>query len=129
MPRRERSLSSRWRGLVAGIVEETVAAMHTPASELIAWFGPAISQLCFEVGPEVKEAFMAADAGAGPAFAQNDRGRWQADLYLLATQRLRGAGVTEIFGGGLCTYTDAARFYSYRRNAATGRMLSFVYRP
>jgi len=118
-----------WRGLAAGIVEKTVAAMHTPARELIAWFGPAISQPSFEVGAEVKDAFLAADTGAGAAFTQNDRGRWQADLYLLATQRLRGAGVTEIFGGGLCTYSDAARFHSYRRDGTSSRMLSFVYRP
>ena len=118
-----------WRGLVAGIVEETVAAMHTPAQELIAWFGPAISQPCFEVGAEVRDAFLAVDADARAAFTQNDRGRWQADLYRLARQRLRGAGVTEVFGGGLCTYTDATRCYSYRRDGTTGRMLSFVYRP
>jgi len=118
-----------WRGLVAGIVEQTVAAMHTPADELIAWFGPAISQPSFEVGEEVRDAFLTATAEAGVAFIQNDRGRWQADLYLLATQRLRTAGVSRTFGGGLCTAVDAARFYSYRRDGSSDRMLSFVYRP
>ncbi|MDH3267029.1 MAG: peptidoglycan editing factor PgeF [Gammaproteobacteria bacterium] len=117
-----------WRGLAAGIVEETIAAMRTPAHELISWFGPAISQAAFEVGAEVREAFLDADATASAAFAQNHRGRWQANLYLLASQRLRRAGVTGIHGGGLCTYRDAERFYSYRRNGATGRLVSFVYR-
>lgn len=118
-----------WRGLVGGIVEATVAAMRAPAGELITWFGPAISQAAFEVGAEVRDAFLAADAAAGLAFTRNDRGRWQADLYLLASQRLRRAGVSEVHGGGLCTYDDAEQFYSYRRDGTTGRLLSFVYRP
>jgi hypothetical protein len=118
-----------WRGLAAGIAEKTVAAMRTPADELIAWFGPAISQAAFEVGDEVRAEFLAADAAAGDAFVRNDRGRWQADLYQLAAQRLRAAGVADINGGGFCTYADAERFYSYRRDGTSGRMLSFVYRP
>ena len=118
-----------WRGLAAGIAEKTVAAMRTPAQGLIAWFGPAISQAAFEVGGEVRDQFVAADAAASAAFVRNDRGRWQADLYQLAAQRLRAAGVTDISGGGFCTYADAERFYSYRRDGTSGRMLSFVYRP
>lgn len=118
-----------WRGLAAGIAEKTVAAMRTPAHELIAWFGPAISQAAFEVGAEVRAEFLAADAAAHVAFVRNDRGRWQADLYQLAAQRLRAAGVTNIGGGGFCTFADAERFYSYRRDGTSGRMLSFVYRP
>jgi hypothetical protein len=76
----------------------------------------------------VREAFLASDAAAEAAFVANDRGRWQADLYGLATARLRNLGVSAVYGGGLCTHRDEARFYSYRRDGATGRMLSFVYR-
>lgn len=117
-----------WRGLAAGIIEETIAAMTAQPGELIAWLGPAISQPAFEVGAEVREAFLASDAAAEAAFVANDRGRWQADLYGLATARLRNLGVSAVYGGGLCTHRDEARFYSYRRDGATGRMLSFVYR-
>ncbi len=117
-----------WRGLAAGILEATLDAMSAPAEELLAWFGPAISQPAFEVGPEVRAAFTAHDPQAASAFAANDRGRWQGDLYALAAQRLRMAGVRDITGGGLCTYTDTERFYSYRRDGTSGRMLSFIFR-
>ncbi len=117
-----------WRGLVAGIVAETVASMSTPAADLLAWFGPAISQPAFEVGAEVRDVFVAATPAAAEAFVQNDRDRWQADLYMLAAQSLELAGVTSIYGGGLCTVADKGRFYSYRRDGLTGRMLSFIYR-
>jgi YfiH family protein len=117
-----------WRSLAAGIIENTIAAMSTQPTDILAWFGPAISQPAFEVGAEVRAAFLSADAGAGEAFAVNDRGRWQADLYKLAAQRLRSAGVSQVFGGGLCTHADAARFYSYRRDGETGRMVSFIFK-
>jgi YfiH family protein len=117
-----------WRGLAAGVAENTVAAMGSAPARLLAWLGPAISQPNFEVGAEVREAFIAQDPAAAAAFETNPRGRWQADLYLLARQRLAAAGVTRVFGGGLCTYADAERFYSYRRNRDTGRLVSFVYR-
>ncbi len=117
-----------WRGLAAGILEATLDAMRAPAEELLAWFGPAISQPAFEVGAEVRAAFMEHDPQAAAAFAANERGRWQGDLYALATQRLHAAGVRDIAGGGLCTYTDAKRFYSYRRDGTSGRMLSFIFR-
>lgn len=117
-----------WRGLAAGVAEATVAQMATDPAELLAWLGPAISQPAFEVGDEVREAFVRHDAGAAPAFTANARGRWQADLYLLARQRLSRAGVTDVHGGGLCTFADAERFFSYRRDGATGRLISFIYR-
>lgn len=117
-----------WRGLAAGVAENTVAAMGSKPERLLAWLGPAISQPNFEVGAEVREAFVAHDPAAKAAFEMNPSGRWQADLYLLARQRLAAAGVTRVFGGGLCTYADAERFYSYRRNRDTGRLVSFVYR-
>jgi YfiH family protein len=122
------AIHAGWRGLAAGIVEATLAKMSTTASDLIAWFGPAISQAAFEVGPEVKDVFVQENAIAGSAFLENERGHWQADLYALARQRLEAAAVSRIFGGGLCTHADAQRFYSYRRDGETGRMLSFIYR-
>ena len=118
-----------WRGLAAGVIEAAVAALQTPPADLLAWFGPAISQPAFEVGGEVRDAFCAVSAEAAAAFEQNERGRWQADLYLLGRQRLAAVGVSSVFGGGLCTHADPVRFYSYRRDGSTGRMLSFVYRP
>lgn len=117
-----------WRGLAAGVVEATVAAMSSAPGDLLAWFGPAIAQPAFEVGDEVRAAFIAHDAAVGTAFEANSRGRWQADLYQLASARLNAAGVNAIYGGGLCTYGDAERFFSYRRDGATGRLLSFIFR-
>ena len=115
-----------WRGLAAGVLENTVSAMNCGASDLITWLGPAISQPNFEVGVEVREAFLAGDAGTGAYFELNARGRWQADLYELARRRLARAGVEAVFGGGWCTYADADRFFSYRRGQETGRMVSYV---
>ena len=100
--------------------------MRTSPSGLLAWFGPAISQAAFEVGPEVRESFGTWGEIDG-LFTPNERGRLQADLYGLARARLTMAGVTEVYGGGLCTYADEERFYSYRRDGETGRMLSFIY--
>ena len=116
-----------WRGLAAGVIEAAVDALQTSPADLLAWFGPAISQPAFEVGEEVREAFCAISGDADAAFEQNDRGRWQADLYRLGRQRLAAAGVTAVYGGGLCTYADPGRFYSYRRDGSTGRLLTFVY--
>ena len=118
-----------WRGLAAGVLEAAVAAMSTPPGEILAWFGPAISQPAFEVGTEVRDAFLASDSDAGSAFVRNDRGRWQADLYELARQRLARVGVDRIAGRGLCTFADEGRFYSYRRDGSSGRMLSFIWLP
>lgn len=115
-----------WRGLAAGVIEATVANMSHEPGELRAWLGPAISQRAFEVGDEVREVFMLQDAGAAVCFAANKRGRWQADLYELARRRLRASGVSAISGGNFCTFADAKRFYSYRRDRDTGRLVSFV---
>jgi YfiH family protein len=116
-----------WRGLAAGIIEETVSAMQTVPADLLAWFGPAIAQAAYEVGDEVREAFVEQNPAAQAAFERNGNGRWQADLYKLARQRLGTAGVFNVTGGGLCTYSDPELFYSYRRDGETGRMLSFVH--
>lgn len=115
-----------WRGLAAGVLENTVAALGVPADQLLAWMGPAISQPAFEVGEEVREVFVENDAQAEAHFEQNPRGRWQANLYGLARQRLASVGVTDLYGGDFCTWRDEARFFSYRRNCDEGRMLSFI---
>ncbi len=117
-----------WRGLAAGLLANTIGAMTTSPDDLLAWFGPAISQAAYEVGNEVREAFVAVDEAAAICFEPNDNGRWQADLYGLARLKLAAAGVTQIFGGGLCTFNDPQRFFSYRRERSSGRITSFIYR-
>jgi copper oxidase (laccase) domain-containing protein len=112
--------------LAAGVIENTVAKLDVDPANLMAWLGPAISQPSFEVGDEVKAAFLAHDANAGACFEANARGRWQADLNGLARQRLAAAGVMESYGGEFCTFLDADRFYSYRRDPDCGRLVSFV---
>lgn len=117
-----------WRGLCAGVLEATIEAFAAPAENLMVWLGPAISQEHFEVGDEVRDTFVDHDRIAAQCFVQNARGRWQADLCSLAGQRLQGAGVEQIYGGGLCTFGDSNRFFSYRRNGQCGRMAAFVTR-
>ncbi len=117
-----------WKGLAAGLLANTLGAMTTSPNDLLAWFGPAISQAAYEVGDEVREAFVAVDGTAAACFEANDKGRWQADLYGLARLQLAAAGVTQIFGGGLCTFNDPKRFFSYRRDRSAGRIISFIYR-
>ena len=123
------AIHAGWRGLAAGVIEAAIDALQARPADLLAWLGPAISQPAFEVGDEVREAFCAVTADAAVAFESNDHGRWQADLYTLGRQRLAAAGVDNVFGGGLCTHQDAERFYSYRRDGSTGRLLSFIYKP
>ena len=116
-----------WRGLAAGVLEATVAQLGAGAGELAAWLGPAISMRHFEVGAEVRAAFLAADPGSSPAFAPNTRGRWQCDLVALARRRLTALGVTEVSGGTWCTYADPARFFSFRRDGRCGRMAALIW--
>lgn len=116
-----------WRGLAGGVLEQTVRALGVPPARLIAWVGPTISQEHFEVGDDVRAAFLSQDAGASPAFAANTRGRWQCDLYALARRRLAALGVNDVSGGGWCTYADAARFFSYRRDGQCGRMAALIW--
>ncbi|MBI5460994.1 MAG: peptidoglycan editing factor PgeF [Gammaproteobacteria bacterium] len=115
-----------WRGLADGVIEVAVAALDLPGNSLLAWLGPAIGPLAFEVGDEVRAAFVAHNPAAAEAFTLKGA-RWHADLYRLAHQRLAALGITEIYGGGLCTYADAERFYSYRRDGATGRMATLIW--
>ncbi len=117
-----------WRGLCNGVLETTVAAFRSRPGDILAWLGPAISQENFEVGEEVRQAFIARDKAATDCFVPNARGRWQADLYGLARRRLTAAGVLQIHGGQCCTYADSGRFFSYRRDGECGRMASFVFR-
>ncbi|NLF54060.1 MAG: peptidoglycan editing factor PgeF [Thauera phenolivorans] len=117
-----------WRGLAAGVLEATLARMEVPPREVIAWLGPAIGPASFEVGGEVRDAFVGDDAGAAAAFRPGDRaGKWMADLFQLARLRLTRAGVSAVHGGGICTHADSARFYSYRRDGVTGRFASLVW--
>jgi hypothetical protein len=117
-----------WRGLAAGVIEATVRAMDTRADRLLAWLGPSIGPRHFEVGAEVREAFMEHDGGAATAFSPNSRGRFMADLPELARRRLANLGVTRIYGGGECTFARADRYYSHRREGITGRQATLIWR-
>lgn len=116
-----------WRGLHAGVIEATAARMNVPGERLLAYLGPAIGPRAFEVGGEVRDAFISVDAAAAAAFAPGAPGKWLADIYLLARQRLARLGVTRVFGGEDCSFSDSTRFFSYRRDGATGRMASLVW--
>lgn len=116
-----------WRGLAGGVVESTITSLDVAPSHLMAYLGPAIGPRAFEVGSEVREAFVAADPAAHAAFAAHTPGKWLADLYLLARQRLARAGIEKISGGGLCTYSQPARFFSHRRDRISGRMAAFIW--
>jgi YfiH family protein len=117
-----------WRGLCSGVLEATVCAMQVEPRDIHAWLGPAIGAEHFEVGEEVRAAFLAHDVRASAAFVANARGRWQCDLQWLARSRLGALGVLQIASAGLCTYADAARCYSYRREGRTGRMAALLWR-
>lgn len=118
-----------WRGLSAGVLEATVAAMRSSPERLLAWLGPAAGPQAYEVGEDVRAAFVDRDPLAAEAFAATRPGHWHVDLYALARQRLAGAGLRadRVHGGGLCTIGDAARFYSHRRDARTGRMATLAW--
>jgi polyphenol oxidase len=116
-----------WRGLAAGVILNTVERMGTAPRNLIAYLGPGIGPAAFEVGADVRGAFLGRDAGLQAAFAPHAPGKWLADLFLLARRALQRAGVEDIHGGGLCTYSDARRFFSYRRERATGRMAAVIW--
>lgn len=115
-----------WRGLADGVLEATIAAMQCDPARLMAWLGPAIGPAHFEVGDDVYRAFTGFQPKAEAAFTSRG-GKWLAHIYRLARLRLEAAGVTQTFGGDYCTYRDAARFYSYRRDGVTGRMASLIW--
>lgn len=120
-------LHAGWRGLAAGVVEAGLDALQSPAQELLVWFGPAIGPLAYEVGGEVRAAFLRHDVCAADAFTPGAGDRWYLDLYRLARRRLAARGVTAVYGGGYCTATQRELFFSYRRDGATGRMASLVW--
>jgi YfiH family protein len=117
-----------WRGLAAGVLEATVTAMGLDPRRLMAWLGPAIGPSAFEVGPEVRAALGTRRPEALSCFrpSQTRPGHFMADLYGLATERLQALGITRIYGGGCCTFTDRSRFFSFRRDGATGRMVTLA---
>lgn len=117
-----------WRGLAAGVLENTLEALECAPAGLIAWLGPAIGPECFEVGEDVRQAFVTGDTDAGACFQPRKGGKWLADLPGLARRRLLAAGLTRIHGGGLCTFSDAGRFFSHRRDRVTGRMAALIWR-
>jgi YfiH family protein len=124
-----------WKGLAAGVIEATVREMGVEPSELMAWLGPAISQRAFEVGAEVRDEFVAADPVAADAFipsplqgeGRGESSKYLADIYALARLRLSAMGITQIYGGDRCTYSEPEQFFSYRRNGVTGRQGTFIW--
>lgn len=125
--RRVAAAHAGWRGLAGGVLEATWTALGVPADEVLVWLGPAIGPQVFEVGPEVREAFLQGHPAAESAFvASSHPGRFMADLYALARIRLAAQGVTAVYGGGFCTHQEE-RFYSYRRQPRTGRFASLIW--
>lgn len=116
-----------WRGLCNGVLEATLARMGVAPGTIMAWMGPAIGPDAFEVGAEVRTAFIAKQAGAASAFIDIDDGKYLADIYQLARLRLQAQGVTQIYGGDFCTVIDREHFFSYRRDGITGRMGSMIW--
>jgi YfiH family protein len=116
-----------WRGLAGGVLEATVIAMQVAPGEILAWLGAAIGPHAFEVGDDVREAFVALHPETAAAFAPHAPGKWLADIYELARIRLGHVGVQAVYGGGYCTFNEADRFYSYRRDGMTGRMAALIW--
>lgn len=125
-----------WRGLASGVLEATLDAMDAAPSDVMVWMGAAIGPDAFEVGAEVRETFIQSHpeavrafkpASSTPSPLTADADKWLADIYMLARIRLNAYGVNAVYGGGLCTYTDATRFYSYRRDGKTGRMATLIW--
>jgi YfiH family protein len=117
-----------WRGLAAGVLENTVAAMRCAPARIAAWLGPAIGPSAFEVGADVHDAFVRGDADAVAAFVATSPRKWHADLFALARRRLTRMGVRSITCDAMCTYSDPTRFFSFRRDGTSGRMGAFLWR-
>ncbi len=125
--RRVAAVHAGWRGLCAGVIESAVTALGGEGGEVLAWLGPAIGPEAFEVGPEVREAFLARDPDATSAFRPGVADRWFANLYELARRRLAAAGVARVFGGTHCTHGEPEKFFSFRRDGRTGRMATLIW--
>lgn len=121
------AIHAGWRGLSNGIILQTLSAINMPDADILAWLGPAISPICFEVGEEVRNLFIDIDPETKNAFTPTKRGRWLGDLYAIARLQLKKQGITSIYGGEHCTYSDTKRFFSYRRDGITGRMASLIW--
>ena len=120
-----------WRGLAGGVIGNVVSEMgHAGAQpgDILAYIGPGIGPSAFEVGADVRDAYVGRDAAAAVAFAPKIDGKWLANLPWLACRALERAGVMAVYGGDLCTYSDPKRFFSYRRDRVTGRMAALVWR-
>jgi len=116
-----------WRGLRAGVIEATLDAMRIAPERMLAWLGPAIGPRAYEVGDEVRQAFLESDSAAASAFRAARPDHWWLDLYAVARQRLAARGIERVYGGDFCTHADAARFFSYRRDRVTGRMAALIW--
>jgi YfiH family protein len=117
-----------WRGLCAGVIERTLEKMNTPTDGIFAFLGPAIGPRVYEVGDEVRDAFLARDAAASDAFSATRPGHWLVDLYAIARQRLSACGVTRIEGASFCTFSQPDLFFSFRRDKAMQRMAACIWR-
>ncbi len=132
------AIHAGWRGLLAGVIGNTLRAMEIPSAapfakqglrgDFLVWLGPAIGPGCFEIGAEVRHAFLDKSAAFMPAFKEQGNGKWLADIYRLARIELAMLGVDKVYGGGFCTVTEHERFYSYRRDKQTGRMATLIWR-
>jgi YfiH family protein len=120
------AIHAGWRGLLAGVISNTVVAMQQ--RNLLVWLGPAIGPDCFEVGAEVRDAFLGKSAEFNNAFKKQNNNKWLADIYQMARIELAALGITKVYGGTNCTVTEHERFYSYRRDAQTGRMATLIWR-
>jgi purine-nucleoside/S-methyl-5'-thioadenosine phosphorylase / adenosine deaminase len=121
------AIHAGWKGLSNGIIETTINALALPPSDILIWLGPAIGPQAFIIGEEVFQAFLDKDQAAETAFQSIGNKQWQANLHILAQQRLHKLGITSIYGGNYCTFSDSSRFFSFRRNQITGRMLSLIW--
>lgn len=118
-----------WRGLASGVLEATIKNMGCKPQDILVWMGAAIGPNAFEVGSEVREAFLVQHPEATEAFKSHADDKWLADIYMLARIRFKQAQVpaNNVYGGGLCTYNQPTAFYSYRRESRTGRMASLIW--
>ena len=120
------AIHAGWRGLLAGVISNTLEAMQK--QDFLVWLGPAIGPDCFEVGSEVRDALLHKSTQFNPAFKAQSNSKWLADIYQLARVELSAIGITKVYGGSHCTFTEHERFYSYRRDAQTGRMATLIWR-
>jgi YfiH family protein len=120
------AIHAGWRGLLDGVIDNTITALSS--SDVLVWLGPAIGAESFEVGAEVRDAYLAKSPDNASAFKQKDNEKWSADIYQLARINLAKLGINKIYGGDFCTITDEERFYSYRRDKDTGRMATLIWR-